>query len=253
MTKAIDYSQVAELYDLYVDTKFDIPFFLKETKKNPGKVLELMSGTGRVSIPLIKAGIDLTCLDSSTEMLNVFRRKLKEQNLSVKICEMNVCEMSLGKKFELIFIPFHSFAEIISLSDQRKALTSIYQHLSPTGRFICTLHNPKIRLNHVDGKLRLLKECILSKNQGLLSLWVSEQYDPDTHIVSGLQIFKIHDEKSIMQSKIELKIQFYLHDKNEFEESVKSAGFKVIDLYGDYSSSKFAEKTSPFMIWILGK
>ena len=253
MEKAIDYTRIAEIYDIYVDTDFDIPFFLKEAKKYPAKVLEMMSGTGRVSIPLIETGIDLSCLDNSPEMLNIFRNKLKERNLSARIYEMDVCEMSLDKKFPLIFIPFHSFSEILSPADQHKTLASIYQHLTINGRFVCTLHNPQIRLKQANGQLRLVKECPLGKDQGSLLLKISEEYNPSAHIVNGLQIFEIHDENRMIKSKIELNIQFYMHTKHEFENLVKSAGFKVVDLYGDYDYAEFVEPTSPFMIWILGK
>ena len=77
---AMDYSNLAEIYDIYVKTEFDVPFFLEQTKgcKN---ALELMCGTGRLSVPLIREGVNLSCVDSSAEMLAVFRKKLKTGNL----------------------------------------------------------------------------------------------------------------------------------------------------------------------------
>jgi SAM-dependent methyltransferase len=253
MKKAIDYTRIAELYDTYVDTTFDVPFFLEESRKTKGKVLELMCGTGRISIPLLESGIDLTCLDNSPEMLQILMNKLKERGLNAAVHKMDVCEMSLNNRYQLIFIPFHSFAEILSPPDQKKALLSIHRHLSDTGRFICTLHNPQIRLAQVDGNIRLIKKCPMSKSKGVLFLKLSETYDPLTHKVTGKEIFEIYDPNGIIQSKIELNIQFCIHDKNEFEKLAESAGFKVIDLYGDYDHSEFSEFTSRFMIWILEK
>lgn len=40
---------VADIYDSYVTTTDDIPFFVEESRKAAGPVLELMAGTGRVS------------------------------------------------------------------------------------------------------------------------------------------------------------------------------------------------------------
>ncbi|MBL7128435.1 MAG: hypothetical protein ISS16_05550 [Ignavibacteria bacterium] len=48
---SLDYEKIARYYDSYVLVDFDIKFFLEEAKKVSGKVLELMSGTGRVSKP----------------------------------------------------------------------------------------------------------------------------------------------------------------------------------------------------------
>ena len=42
---AMDYAQVAELYDAYVQTEMDVPFFL-EAAQGCQRVLELTSGTG---------------------------------------------------------------------------------------------------------------------------------------------------------------------------------------------------------------
>ncbi|HSN68315.1 MAG TPA: class I SAM-dependent methyltransferase, partial [Thermoanaerobaculia bacterium] len=58
----IDYDSVAALYDAYITTDFDVAFFADEVRRSRGPVLELMSGTGRLSIPLIEAGAELTCV-----------------------------------------------------------------------------------------------------------------------------------------------------------------------------------------------
>ena len=78
---SIDYSRLAEIYDIYVRSTQDIPFFLRETKKTDGSVLELMAGTGRLSLPLLAAGVDLTCVDRSPEMLVILRKKLAARGI----------------------------------------------------------------------------------------------------------------------------------------------------------------------------
>ncbi len=69
---------VAGLYDHSMDVSFDVPFFLEEARKTSGGVPELMSGTGRVSLPLIEAGIPLTCLDNAPEMLDRPRARRRD-------------------------------------------------------------------------------------------------------------------------------------------------------------------------------
>jgi ubiquinone/menaquinone biosynthesis C-methylase UbiE len=87
----MDYDRVAHLYDAYVQTELDIPFFLEEAKKVGGPVLELMCGTGRVSLPLLEAGIDLTCADSPAGMLEVFRGKLEDEGLAAEVIQADAC------------------------------------------------------------------------------------------------------------------------------------------------------------------
>ncbi len=253
MVGSIAWARIADLYDTYVKTELDIPFFLNEARKVSGEVLELMSGTGRVSIPLIQAGVRLTCVDASAEMLAILRTKLAQRNLSVPVHQMDVRVLKIDKRFDLIFIPFHSFAELPSIEDQRETLARIHEHLANNGHFICTLHNPQVRLKHVDGQLRLWGKYPLDNRQGTLLFWGLENYDSDQHVVNGLEIFEEYDLNGLMKAKRLVELHFRIVDQCEFENLAATAGFKVAALYGDYAYSEFRQDTSPFMIWVLRK
>ncbi len=108
---AMDYAKVAGWYDLYAATDLDVPFFLQECRGSH-QVLELMAGTGRLSIPLLRAGVPLDCLDSSPDMLLVLRKKLRAEHLQARVIEMDVSHLDLPTHYDLILIPFNSFAEI---------------------------------------------------------------------------------------------------------------------------------------------
>ncbi len=253
MPNSIDWSRVADLYDSYVQTTLDVPFFLDHARKASGEVLELMSGTGRVSLPLIEAGERLTCVDASHDMLAVLREKLAKKKLVAPVYEMDVRELNLSKRFDLIFIPFHSFAELLTVSDQRKTLDRVREHLTDHGRFICTLHNPSVRLKRVDGQLRLWGNHPLANGCGTLLFWGMENYDPDTRIVNGIEFFEEYDPRGILRAKRMVELRFRIVQKNEFADLARTAGFKVAELYGDYDCSEFRDETSPFMIWMLEK
>jgi hypothetical protein len=60
----IDYDSVAEIYDLYVTADYDIPFFLSETAKVEGPVLELTAGTGRLTSPFKADATLYGCMQS---------------------------------------------------------------------------------------------------------------------------------------------------------------------------------------------
>lgn len=50
MTDPNRYDDVADLYDLYVDVESDLDFFRAFAEGVGGPVLDLMAGTGRVSL-----------------------------------------------------------------------------------------------------------------------------------------------------------------------------------------------------------
>jgi ubiquinone/menaquinone biosynthesis C-methylase UbiE len=247
------FGRIADLYDTFVQADFDIPFFLKETSMTSGEVLELMSGTGRVSIPLVQAGVRLTCVDKSSRMLDVLRQKLVQRRLSAQVVAMDVCELDLGRRFDLIIIPFYSFSEITSPDDQRQALARIHRHLSPTGRFICTLGN-LARARPADGQLRLFSKHPLPNGQGTLLYWLLAQVDPsDPHIVEHMEFFEEYDAAGILKSKRLLQVQSRHVSRVEFQEMAEAAGFRITALYGDYDYAEFREGTSAFMVWVLEK
>lgn len=246
-----DYSDIADLYDIYVPATFDIPFFVEETKRATGEVLELMAGTGRVSIPMLEAGVRLTCVDSSEEMNAILRDKLERRGLRADVYTQDVCELDLGKQFAMVVIPFHSFAHIVSPADQRKALERIRQHLVPGGTFICTLANPALRQKAVDGQLRLFREYALPDAQGTLLLWILEKHSADDdRVVEAYQFYEEYDRHGTLQRKRLMELRFRLSTRQEFEALAAAAGFGVQAVFGDYSHGEFKDD-SPFMIWRL--
>ncbi len=249
-----DYGIVADLYDIYVPVTDDIAFFVNEAKKCSGKVLELMAGTGRVSLPLVEAGVKLTCVDISAELLAILRDKLAQRGLAASVYQSDVCELDLGKQFDLVIIPFNSFAHLVSVQDQRSALEHIRRHVTPNGRFILTLGNPAKRRASVDGKLRLFRKYPRGAGQGTLLLWLLENFSPtDDHIVEMSEFFEEYDARGVLQSKRLTELRFRLTTKEEFEQAAKAVGFAVTALYGDYAYSKFYEDSSAMMIWTLRK
>jgi SAM-dependent methyltransferase len=249
-----NYDVVSDLYDIYVPVTFDIDFFINETKNSPGEVLELMSGTGRVSIPLLEAGVKLTCVDLSVKSNQILITKLEQMGKTADVYQMDVCELDIPQKFSMIIIPFHSFAHIISTDDQRKALSRIHHHLLPGGTFICTLRNPTVRKRDIDGQLHLVSRESLAGGQGSLLFWNMEEIDPeDDHLVDAMLFFELYDTQGIMKSKRLMELHFRLSSKDEFEVLVKSAGFSIKACYGDYTYTEFNQETSPYMIWVLEK
>ncbi|MBI4405914.1 MAG: class I SAM-dependent methyltransferase [Deltaproteobacteria bacterium] len=125
INKNIDFDIIHEYYDLCITVDFDIPFWIEEAWKVRGNRLELMCGTGRISIPILASGSALTCVDYSAGLLSRFKSKIAERNCDVDIIHMDVRELDLKQQFDLVFIGFNAFAEIITRADQEKALQRI--------------------------------------------------------------------------------------------------------------------------------
>jgi SAM-dependent methyltransferase len=247
----IDYDRVADIYDLYVTSDFDVGFYVAEAGKARGKVLELMSGTGRVSIPLAEAGVDLTCVDASEEMLSRLKQKLRARNLKARVVRADIRQLALPERCELAIIPFHSFSELVSSTDQELALRAIHGCLNEGGRLICSLHDPAVRSRSADGALRL--NGTFSIDDGTLVVSGFETHDEQTGIIDRMQFYEFFDASNDLRLKRFLPMRFTLIGKERFEELANATGFRPVALYGDYEYGDYRAGSSPFMIWILEK
>jgi SAM-dependent methyltransferase len=243
---------VADLYDAYVTTANDVPFFVDEAQRTQGPVLELMAGTGRISLPLAEAGVRLTCVDLSGPMLARLRSKLAVRQLSVTTYEMDVSRLALAERgFALVLLPFQSFGELLTRDNQQAALGAVAAHLAPGGRFICTLHNPSVRRRTIDGQLRLLGTVPLPDRDATLLLWSLQQLTSDASEVRAAQLYELYDGDGRLEDKRWLDVRFRLVERPEFKAMAEAAGFRVVALYGDYDRTHFDDENSPYMIWML--
>lgn len=244
MEKTIDFDLVADIYDSYVAVDFDIGFY-KDFCKDYNAILELMCGTGRVSLPLIESGYNLTCVDYSQGMLDVFRSKLKP-GMNAEILCQNVCELSLNRQFDLVMIPFNSIAEITDKESRRKAINRITTHTKVGGTFLCTLYNPSYRLKSADGNMKSLGKFGLGGNKTLIVSYYNT-YSQNENLISGTQYYEIYGQDNKLMEKRFMNICFSLITQDEIVGIAQEAGFKLETVYGDYQRGAFSPENSMFM------
>ena len=93
-----DYDSWAELYDeVYSYVDYDIAFYLQKYKELGGKVLEIGCGTGRVTIPMMEAGADITAIDYSQKMLEQLESKAGDIDAPIEIILQDVRSLYLKK------------------------------------------------------------------------------------------------------------------------------------------------------------
>ena len=249
----IDYDRVADVYDLYVTSNLDVGFFVDEAGKVQGKVLELMCGTGRVSIPLLAAGVDLTCVDASEGMLARLEERLRARKLEARVVQADVRHLDLGEEeFDLALIPFHSFSELVSRGDQELVLRATHSCLKVGGRLICPLHDPAVRARSADGALRV-NGTFPTSDGGLLLVSGFETLKEGSGVVDRVQLYEFFDASNELRAKRVLPMRFALIDRGGFAELADAVGFMPVALYGHYDRGEYLEGTSPYMIWVLEK
>src|SRR5215469_6205132 len=146
------YAPVADLYDYVVPYhgRTDIDFYVEAAKEAGGPVLEIGCGTGRILIPTARAGIEITGLDVSSQMLAICRNRLESEaedvQSRVQLVEKDMRDFRLSQKFALVTTPFRPFQHLLTVQDQRACLASIRRHLAADGLLILDLFNPSLEL-----------------------------------------------------------------------------------------------------------
>jgi SAM-dependent methyltransferase len=147
-----EYDFVAEYYDFVIPylERQDVAFFVDLARLTGGPVLEIGCGTGRVLIPVARAGCEITGLDLSAAMLRICRARLAQEpqdvQASVQLVEGDMRAFDLGRQFALATVPFRPFQHLTTVEDQVACLTTIHRHLIPGGRLVLDLFNPSIPL-----------------------------------------------------------------------------------------------------------
>jgi len=103
---------------------------------NPGKVLDIATGTGDLAISLAKTGAyEIIGLDISEGMLQVGRKKIEAENLSAKIKMIQADSEALpfdDNSFDAITVAFG----VRNFEHLEKGLSEIFRVLKPTGIFV---------------------------------------------------------------------------------------------------------------------
>lgn len=135
----------ARFYDL--DTEgldTDLSFWIELARRTGGPVLEIGCGTGRVLLPLAKAGFTVVGVDVSPAMLAIAREKVKAHGLDrrIDLVECNALDLDLGRTFPLVFMALNSFGHFAEPGEPERALERMRAHLEPGGLLALDLTNP---------------------------------------------------------------------------------------------------------------
>ncbi|HYH23396.1 MAG TPA: class I SAM-dependent methyltransferase [Azospirillum sp.] len=125
----------------------DVAFYKEQAARTGGPVLEIGCGTGRLTIPLARMGLEVTALDASPAMLEQLRAKLAAEPAEVRarvdLVQADASALSLARRdFALAALPFNVLMLIADFDAERRTLAGVAAHLAPGGRLALDVMNP---------------------------------------------------------------------------------------------------------------
>ncbi|MCB0367461.1 MAG: class I SAM-dependent methyltransferase [Bdellovibrionales bacterium] len=255
-----EYASSAKFYDGAYSVKLDLqdlPFYRDLAHRYKGPILEIACGTGRISIPLARDGHQITGLDRSPAMLEVFKKSLTREPTEVQsrieLTTGDMRDFDLGKRFPMIIIPFRPIQHLYTVEDQIAALKTAARHLSPQGVFAFDVFFPRLDIiSSGVGTENFELEWVNPENeqQVIRRFFRKDFFDKINQNFGGKFIYRtFQGEEQIGEEMWDLKMSFYTypHLRALFE----LAGLEIREEYGTYDKGPMDNDANQ-MIFVLG-
>jgi SAM-dependent methyltransferase len=249
--------RVAEAYDKDIEqsgavVQDDIPFYVelaREAGAAGHRVLELGCGTGRVTIPIAQAGVEVFGLDNSPAMLAVAERKAKAAGVgNVAWCQGNMASFKLDGSFGLVIIPFRSFLLLLTVEQQRSCLACVRDHLVEDGRLALNIFNPSIPgiADWLGNKRGLWQR---RQDEQRRELWLTRDYHPAAQQLDEARAEVQLDYSGAVIARVERNLRLRWVYRYEMEHLLALSGFDIEALYGWFDRQAFSDESRD-MVWV---
>lgn len=251
--------RMADFYDdQYGVVNHDIPFWLNITS-NQSEVLEIASGTGRITLPLLKTGKKIYAIDYSDEMLTILNDKIDanfmdlKKNITIKNADMRY--LNLDKKFDMIIITSNSLNHIETNEDIEKTFKSISNHLNDNGILVFDVLNPKFEFLLRDPKGIYFEEVLKhTKSNRYFKTWENNEYSYGEQINYVTYYYQFSDENGnpTTDEIVKMRLKVRLFYPQEMDYLIQKSDFEIIHKYDWYDNRSWNGKTGE-QIYVLKK
>lgn len=208
----VEADHIADDYDEYFAYNQLFQFDLEVLERHfqqPGRLVDLGCGTGRLLVPFAQRGFSTLAVDLSLPMLRVVGQKAKVAGLSIDRLQANLVELDClaDHSADYCVLMFSTLGMVGGSENRRRVLAHVRRILRPGGLFAIHVHNRLFNLFDPQGRWWLLGSYLgRGRSQGL------EVGD------------KIFDYRGIPNMRL------HLFSRRELLHGLKAAGFRLREL-----------------------
>jgi len=158
-----------------------VPALLARIGLENGALLDLGCGPGRHALPLARAGLEVTAVDTSEYLLDELRRRAADASLSMDIRRADMREFVRPAAFDAVLVMWTSFGYFEEEADHDRVLNNIAESLRPGGMLVldllgletlCRTLEPVHLTEHDDGSLLIERPILVEHNTRLENEWI---------------------------------------------------------------------------------
>jgi ubiquinone/menaquinone biosynthesis C-methylase UbiE len=222
----------------------DVPFWTRLASQAGGGVLELGCGTGRVSFPLAKSGVDLVGVDRSEQMLARARQRTARTSGSVSFVRADIRQLPFKRaRFSMVLAPYGVLQSLIRERDLIETLKSVAHVLKPGATFGIDLVPDVPKWREYDNKVQLRGRA---KGGTRLTLIESVRQDRRRRLTTFQQEYI--ERRGGRESRHRFELTFRTLTIAQLTTRLERAGFRVDAVLGDYRGRPWDERAD---VWIL--
>jgi SAM-dependent methyltransferase len=187
--------------------------------------LELAVGTGRIALPLTRAGVHVDGIELSQDMVDRMREKPDGDTVEVTMGDMS--SVTTGRTYGLVYLVYNTIGNLLTQEDQVRCFENAARHLADDGVFVLECRVPAAPA--WPGHQRVAAERI-EVDQVVLDVG---RYDPLTQILDENQI-------RLGSEGVEFgPIRLRLAQPPEFDLMARIAGLRLRDRWGGWNGEPY--------------
>lgn len=173
---------IADAYDDIYSEAFDTDGAVEQLTRlaDGGPVLELGVGTGRLAIPLARAGLEVHGVDGSGEMLDLLSARCNGAVVDATLGDFSTVRVGPGGSYSLVVLAVNTIFALPDQDAKIRCFETAAWHLRPGGRFVVEAWVPEALPPGPNLRPRKL-------SPGYIGL-VAADHDPSTQTLATTQI-----------------------------------------------------------------
>jgi ubiquinone/menaquinone biosynthesis C-methylase UbiE len=231
----------------------DVPFWRQVALEARGPVLELGCGTGRISLPLARAGVSLVGVDRSALMLEraavrrlalLKKRQPGQRRRRLSLVRGDIRSLPFADaEFNMVLAPYGILQSLLRDRDLTATLASVARVLGPGGLFGLDLVPDVPHWREYTNKIQLRGKAAGGRH---LTLVESVRQDQRRRLTTFQQTYLERRDGEITEHQFDLT--FRTLPVRLMTRRLERAGFTVETILGDYRGGPWDERAD---VWIM--
>lgn len=168
--------------DQFTEAAAQVPLLIERLGLGAGgAVLDLGCGPGRHALPLARAGLEVTAVDTSAELLDELHRRAARDGLEIEVLQADMREFSRSGAYDAVLVMWTSFGYFEDEADHARVLQRVTESLRPGAvllldlvglETLCRSLEPVHLTEYEDGRLLIERPLLIEHNTRLENEWL---------------------------------------------------------------------------------